>query len=262
MEKEKLNRAVEFEIQERSAKDRTIVGTITTGAVDRYREVVDPDGAMLENYRKNPVVLLNHNSYMPPIGKNLWIKQGEGGLVAKTQFSDTTEGSDIFALYDQGFMKAWSIGFIPKKWEDGDVSVTGYRRKFTLWELLEYSAVTIPANPEALSNALQCVESRMLREAIEAKSGEIKTAQDIEQLFLMVKEQSEEMEAIRALLEKIETRQLVQERVLTTETMETEHEHTAPSPEMPATTPAPQKLITSEDVERMVVEVLGRRAGV
>lgn len=258
---EKLNRAVEFEIQERSAEDRTIVGLITTDAVDRYREVVDPSGAMLENYRKNPVVLLNHNSWSTPIGKNLWIKPSENGLVAKTQFADTTEGHDIYALYDQGIMRAWSIGFIPKKWEDGDVAVTGYRRKFTLWELLEYSAVTIPANPEALSNALQCIESRSLRETIEAQSAEIKTAQDIDQLFLMVKEQSQEMEAVRELLQKIENRLLIQERVLTTEPVETPHVHTAPQPEMPATSAAPQKVTTSASIERMIVEVLGRKLG-
>ena len=49
------------------------MATINTDAVDRYMTVVDPSGAQLENYRKNPVVLFNHGDGSTPIGKNLWI---------------------------------------------------------------------------------------------------------------------------------------------------------------------------------------------
>ena len=64
---------------------RTVVATINTDAVDRYMTVVDPSGAQLENYRKNPVVLFNHGDGSTPIGKNLWIKANKNRLIAKTQ---------------------------------------------------------------------------------------------------------------------------------------------------------------------------------
>jgi len=88
---------------------RTVVATINTDAVDRYMTVVDPAGAQLENYRKNPVVLFNHGDYNTPIGKNLWIKANKTRLIAKTQF--VPAGMDpvadrVFELYAQGFLSA------------------------------------------------------------------------------------------------------------------------------------------------------------
>ena len=157
----------EIELKEVSLKDGTAVGLITTDTVDRYREIVDPGGAQLEHFRRNPVVLLNHNSWGVPIGKNLWTKNEGRGILAKTQFAPTPEGRDVLALYEGGFMKAWSIGFIPRRGEDSDPAPSGYRRKHTQWELLEYSAVTIPANPDALTNALDRMESDRMRELLE-----------------------------------------------------------------------------------------------
>jgi hypothetical protein len=54
-----------------------------------------------------------------------------------------------YGLYKGGFLSAVSVGFIPKKWENGSQEV-GYRRKYMEQELLEVSAVGIPANPNAL----------------------------------------------------------------------------------------------------------------
>jgi len=90
----------EIELKEVSLKDGTAVGLITTDTVDRYREIVDPGGAQLEHFRRNPVVLLNHNSWGVPIGKNLWTKNEGRGILAKTQFAPTPEGRDVLALYE------------------------------------------------------------------------------------------------------------------------------------------------------------------
>ncbi|MAT39257.1 MAG: hypothetical protein CL946_06610 [Ectothiorhodospiraceae bacterium] len=161
-----LTRAGEFELRDISPAKREIAGLITTSAVDRYMEIVEPRGARLENYLKNPVVLLNHKSWGLPIGKNISLEVHGDGLLARTQFADTQEGKDTYRLYSEGFMKAWSIGFLPRAWKDAE-GEAGYRRRYTDWELLEYSAVTIPANPDALSNMLSGVESPRIREALE-----------------------------------------------------------------------------------------------
>jgi len=59
-------------------------------------------------------------------------------------------------MYKQKFMKAWSIGFIPIKSEDivdeEDEKKRSYGRRFKTWELLEFSACSVPNNPHALSN--------------------------------------------------------------------------------------------------------------
>jgi HK97 family phage prohead protease len=165
-------RAADFDLVELDLKTRTIVGVITTSAVDRYREIVDPGGISLDNYRKNPVVLLNHGwGYSLPIGRNLWIKPQKKGLIASTEFDESPIALDVLRMYDQGYMKGWSIGFIGVKWEDADASKLGFWRKWTETELVEYSAVTIPANPEAISNALSICEDPNLRSMLQRGEG-------------------------------------------------------------------------------------------
>jgi phage head maturation protease len=66
-----------------------------------------------------------------------------------------------YGLYKGGFLNAVSVGFIPLRWEDGgngSASAQGSpapRRRFLEQELLEVSAVAIPANPDALALGLK-----------------------------------------------------------------------------------------------------------
>jgi len=59
-----------------------------------------------------------------------------------------------YGLYRGNFLNAVSVGFIPLRWENGGADA-GYRRKFLEQELLEVSAVGIPANPNALQLGLK-----------------------------------------------------------------------------------------------------------
>jgi len=59
-----------------------------------------------------------------------------------------------YNLYKGKFLTAVSVGFIPLRWEDG-TEKTGYTRKYLEQELLEVSAVAIPANPNALALGLK-----------------------------------------------------------------------------------------------------------
>lgn len=131
-------------------EDRTLVVKISTSTPDRSRDIVRPEGVQLDNYVKNPVVAFGHNYSGLSIGKTVEIQKVTEGIIAKVQF--TPKGvyplaDQLYEMYKGGFMNAWSIGFIPKKWvdkEDGG-------RDFEEWELLEYSAVLVPDNPEALT---------------------------------------------------------------------------------------------------------------
>src|SRR5262249_54431553 len=90
------------------------------------------------------------------LGKALITEVRQGTLFQRILFA--VEANPIakiaHALYSGGFLKAVSVGFIPVKWEDGTAQ-TPYRRKYTEQELLEVSAVAIPANPNALTLALK-----------------------------------------------------------------------------------------------------------
>jgi hypothetical protein len=59
-----------------------------------------------------------------------------------------------YGLYKGKFLNAVSVGFVPVRWEDGTDKTT-YRRRFLEQEILEVSAVGIPANPNALALGLK-----------------------------------------------------------------------------------------------------------
>lgn len=123
----------------------------TTPAVDRYGDVVMPRGAEMGSYRANPVFLWAHNYAMMPIGKSLGERTSDKGVEFDIQFDlEDPMGAAAYRKYKEGFLNATSIGFIPKEMEP--LQRGGY--KYTRWELLELSAVPVPANPEALQLAL------------------------------------------------------------------------------------------------------------
>ncbi len=143
------------------SEPRTVISTISTGAVDRDKEVLLPKGAEMESYRANPVVLWGHDNQSPPIGKNVWIKTTSKGMIAKTEFADTPRGNEVFELFKGGFLKAFSVGFNPTEHRQPTTKdLTKHpewaevRRIYSKWEMLEYSVVPIPANPDALVTAV------------------------------------------------------------------------------------------------------------
>lgn len=123
---------------------------ISTRDADRDGDIIEPDGWELENYRKNPVVLFAHDPRLV-VGGTDDIRATNDGLVAKFHFNLQTQlGRELNALYAAGDMRAFSVGFMPLEYEEirEDGRVKGYR--FTRQELYEFSAVAIPANPNAL----------------------------------------------------------------------------------------------------------------
>ena len=74
-------------------------------------------------------------------------------MVAETRFAQGVGfAEDVFRLFEQGVLRAWSIGFVPRRAYRA-AGVKGLR--VDEWELLEYSAVPVPENPGALTVALE-----------------------------------------------------------------------------------------------------------
>ena len=120
----------------------------STVDVDRDNEIIRPDAFKnLKTYLDtNPVILFGHQYSEPPIAKAVSgrvIK--EKGLRLDIEFAKTPFAQEVKYLYDEGFMSAFSVGFIAKKWEDDKEG----RRTYTDVELLEVSAVPVPANAMA-----------------------------------------------------------------------------------------------------------------
>ena len=149
--------------------------TISTNTPDRHGDILEPGGAQISNYLKNPVVLWAHEYRALPIGRTVSLVRNGDALKAEIVFAPTAFGREVHDLYARRFLRAWSVGFLPLEWdviEDDGGRFAGYHVR--AWELIELSAVPVPANPEALTDALEkglVLEpqlARSLRQAVAA----------------------------------------------------------------------------------------------
>jgi len=133
--------------------------------LDRYGEVILPGGWDLRHYLLNPVFQNAHNygSVIHTIGRAVVTEVrcagrdacGSGTPAHLFQRIEFAIGANplariAYGLYKGGFLNAVSVGFVPLEWEDGTAK-TPWRRRYLRQELLEVSAVGIPANPNALA---------------------------------------------------------------------------------------------------------------
>lgn len=143
---------------------------VSTASVDRYEEIVLPSSyrEMLPRFMTNPIMLANHVSSSrdgkpTSIGKWTDIKIAKDvdpvvGLFDLLPPGD--ELTDAWAFrFQHGVQVAFSVGFIVREWEwrefpsPVDPNVNIRLRVFTKVELLEISAVHLPANQDALLRA-------------------------------------------------------------------------------------------------------------
>ncbi len=135
----------------------------SNGEVDRYGERVLPEAFKdsLDSFMLNPIFPAGH-VYIGKSGEptvighwvKVWITQGSaGGLEGIAEFDDTDPlAIRYWNLYRKGHMKAVSVGFIAQAWQMQPEEIEGQTRNvrvFTRVELLEISAVAIPANRAA-----------------------------------------------------------------------------------------------------------------
>src|SRR6476619_4826144 len=153
---------------------RTVTAVISSAAPDRAGDVVVPAGlANAEEFLLNPVVLWAHQRTMPPIGTCLALDVQPRRVVAVTKFAAGVPlAEDVFRLYEQGVLRGWSVGMLPRR-----VTPRPGRRglRIEAWDLIEYSAVPIPENPQALTLAVEkgLVTDRRLLAWLEDPFGEL-----------------------------------------------------------------------------------------
>jgi len=135
-------------IEEANEEERTITFVLSTEGKDRDGDVIKADGWILDNYLKNPVVLFAHKYDSLPVARaeKVWVENGS--LKATAKFATEKENplaENVYQLYKNGYMNAVSVGFIPVEYEE-----KGEGYEYLKQELLEFSCVPVPANPEAL----------------------------------------------------------------------------------------------------------------
>ncbi len=124
----------------------------STGAVDRHGDTVAPEGWRLDAYRENPVVLWAHDYRRPAIGRAQSVWRDGGALLARLEFAPTEFAREVEGLYRQGYQQGVSVGFRPLRFEERRDARSGafLGIRFLEQELLEISAVPVPANRGAL----------------------------------------------------------------------------------------------------------------
>lgn len=150
---------------------QTMVVKISTDKTDRDNEVIVPKGISLKPFRANPVVLWAHKYDEPPIAKALWTKMNDQGeMLSKPQFMQRSPSNilanfsaDVYELYLNDYLNAWSVGLAMVKGQSPSAPTDEELKERPDWagvdyvwrktELLEFSAVPIPANRDALTIA-------------------------------------------------------------------------------------------------------------
>lgn len=154
----------------------------STKREDRHLSTIDQSSWRLGNYRRNPVILLNHQREGLPVGMGDAKIEGkdtpEARLVATVRW-DTADpvGALLAGKFARGFMTAASVGFRADKVTDRSKLAEDHwayrapKATDSPWwpalhyeraELLEISAVTVPSNVDA--GAIRSWGARQLAE--------------------------------------------------------------------------------------------------
>jgi HK97 family phage prohead protease len=130
--------------------ERVFEGWATTPATDRLGDVIDPTGAKF----KNPLPLLHQHDSERPIGTVRFQKATPDGIAFTATIPKIAEPGPLqdrvntaWGEIKAGLVRAVSIGF--RVLNDGMESLQNGGIRFTAIEIMELSAVTIPANAEA-----------------------------------------------------------------------------------------------------------------
>ena len=136
--------------------------TMSDFGLNRLGMKVDPDGWNIKNYKKNPVLLWNHDDNIPAIGNMKNVRVVDKKLVGKPVFADKETDQFAWSIgqkVEQGILTSGSVGFQTKKIEvkekknGGEPDIISREQ-----ELFEFSIVNLPALTSAVKNNLSDIK--------------------------------------------------------------------------------------------------------
>ena len=189
----------ELPIEIKDLGDRRVLFTISKEVVDRDGDILRANGCDLTNYLKNKVFLGFHNSRDFPLGKteDIWI---EADRIKAIVYFPTVEelSSDpnnaiekaklvdfCYHCYKTGMLNAVSVGFIPLEWVESEKGFDILK-----WELLEFSAVAVPANQDAIAEAVKSfgLDKSVIKEYFTTEKSLDEKLSDVEKELAEVKQ--------------------------------------------------------------------------
>jgi phage head maturation protease len=139
---------------------------------ERARQGPDLDiaGLQLENYMRNPVVLWSHDmsgrteSAGLPIGRTNRMTNTDGKIEVDFEFlADDSFAERVRNAWDKGFLQAASVSWLPLESEQGE---DGNQRDIRS-DLLEWSIVSVPSDPDAVRQAHSRMMEGLLTEEVD-----------------------------------------------------------------------------------------------
>jgi len=124
----------------------------STGALGRDGMIVVPAGIDLTHYRKNPVMLWQHDP-AAPVARAASLQMDGADLCADVEFAPegvSPKADEICGLVKAGVVNAVSIGFDPLESEPLDAKKPRGGHRIIRSELMEISFVSVPADREAV----------------------------------------------------------------------------------------------------------------
>lgn len=143
---------------------RIIRGIATTPSVDRVGDIIEPLGVKFSN----PMAFLWQHRHDQPIGTVNFSNPTEKGIEFEATIAKIDDEGTLKSRVDEawqsiksGLVRAVSIGFRPVEYsfmDDGGV-------RYTKTEVYELSAVTIPANADAIITTVKSIDAALRKEA-------------------------------------------------------------------------------------------------
>ena len=188
-------------VERKALEENRYQVTIAANEGVRQPPDLDFDGMATENYERNPVVMWAHDvvgrspSGGLPVGRTLRLdKAADGRMVADFEFlSDDPFAQRVKNAWDKGFLRAASVSWIPVESAPGE----GGRWRDTRSDLLEWSIVAVPADPDALRESHRRLLDEFLGDEVEldVNSGEGIWAEELVEIRRLVSDVRSRLEA-------------------------------------------------------------------
>lgn len=194
--------------------ERRVQFTISREVVDRDGDILRASGVDLTNYYKNMVFLSFHNTRDFPLGKTekVWVEGDRVKAIVYFPTLDELSSNPEYAsekarlvdftyfCYKTKMLNAVSVGFIPLEWTE---TKTGY--DITKWELLEFSAVAVPANQDAIAEAVKSfgLDESVVKDFLTTEKSGKRISAATKEILGKIKSCGDEIEKCRGTLKNI-----------------------------------------------------------
>jgi len=178
---------------EKADEERTLTAIASTDNPDRDHDVLKADGWDLKNFKNNPVLLWGHQSSELPIGTVTDIKQEGNKLVFKARFPKagvSQKADEVYGLYKDGILRAFSVRFTSTDYKQNKEGGLTFEKA----ELLEISAVTVPANAEALVQSVKQLKEESEEDMADTQAKKEEKVLTMEEVEAKIKEMTENIE--------------------------------------------------------------------